>query len=317
MKGKRRNSGKRRLAACPCVAVAILSVLALLPSYGGGAERLIDTCWMWGHETGQVDGAPKNHWNLPPATNDYPMVDGCASFGVKNLCCIRWDRPGKAFRDTLAGMRQVSFPASSCEGTEKGFLKLADWCFETAKEMPNMTAIDFDDFFRPVDAPQPAALPLERLREIRRRADAFGRKIELRVVMYDEMFLPGSVRRYRTDAEHGRVLRPYLDQFDAVSYWTWHAAHLKYLPENFAKIRKLTRGKRLLMGVYLWDFGPSKPMRVEPLAGQLAFALEKWKSHEIDGLIFLCSSICNRDFPTVAYARQWLRDHCNDERDAR
>jgi hypothetical protein len=40
---------------------------------------------------------------------------------------------------------------------------------------------------------------------------------------------------------------------------------------------------------------------------QLDFALEKWKTREIDGVVFLATSICNRDFTAVKMVREWIK----------
>ena len=74
-------------------------------------DELIDRCWLWGHETGQVDG-PGNGWKLDRAMSYYHMADAAKHMGLHNLNAIRWDKPSKAFRDSLLGMKRLTWPMS-------------------------------------------------------------------------------------------------------------------------------------------------------------------------------------------------------------
>ena len=110
-------------------------------------DTLIDRCWLWGHETGQVDG-PQSRWNLDVAKTYYHMADAARFMGLRNLNAIRWDKPSKAFRDSLRGLKRVTWPMSG-NRTELNYTydALADWNFAVADEMPNVTGFDLDDFF--------------------------------------------------------------------------------------------------------------------------------------------------------------------------
>ena len=119
-------------------------------TYGGVpkySDELRDHCWLWGHETGQVDGT-NNYWSLDIARSYYHMADAARDVGIHNLNAIRWDKPDKSFRDSLKPLKRVTWPISGNK-TEKNFTydALADWCFAAADEMPNVTGFDLDDFF--------------------------------------------------------------------------------------------------------------------------------------------------------------------------
>ena len=274
-------------------------------AFAVNAETLRDDCWLWGHETGMLDGGPTNHWNLPPAKEYYHQVRACIDFGIANLCCVRWDMPKKEFRDSLAPLRRVTFPVSSLSDNIESRDRILNWSIEVAKEMPNMTGIDFDDFFRKNDRPREAAYSLEELKDVRRRVKALERPVEMRLVAYDHLFRKGSP--YFREEEQ---VRPFVEQFDTILLWTWTARNLKELPATLANMRRLAGNKSILLGIYLWDFGgPHVEISEANMKLQLDFALEKWKTHEIDGVIFLATSICNRDFAAVRMARQWVRDN--------
>ena len=275
-------------------------------------DTLIDRCWLWGHETGQVDG-PGNGWKLDRAMSYYHMADAAKSMGLHNLNAIRWDKPSKAFRDSLLGMKRLTWPMSGNK-TELNFTydALADWNFAVADEMPNVTGFDLDDFFVSrgpsvmVDTPKGRRLscttqfPYEQLVELRRRLDSYPRRLELRAVVYDEL-----LDRRKDPAD----LIPSLELVDAVTYWTWRAKNIPKLPEYFRRYRELAPGKPTYMGIYLYNFGDHKLMPEDMIALHLATGLEMFRKGEIEGFVFLCSSICNRSMPAVEFARRWLAEN--------
>lgn len=288
-------------------------------AYAETEDRLRDRCWMWGHETGLVDGT-NNIWNLEPAQSYYHMTEGAKSLGLENLNVVRWDRPARAFRDSLAGLKRVTWPISgrNLVGERKyedvGYDELGDWCFRVADEMPNVTGFDLDDFFVPkkgmVSVRTPSGtrdccatlFPYERLVELRRRMNAYPRPLELRVVTYDDLF-------EQCDPE---TLRPVLELTDTVTYWTWKAKNIPRMAAMLNRLRQLAPGKRIDVGIYLWDFGDCREMPVEAIRGQLDVACGLLKRGDVHGLVFLCSSICNRRLAAVDYARDWLARHGDD-----
>ena len=293
------------LAACAAASCAYGGV----PKY---SDELRDHCWLWGHETGQVDGT-NNYWSLDIARSYYHMVDAARDVGIHNLNAIRWDKPDKSFRDSLKPLKRVTWPISGNK-TEKNFTydALADWCFAAADEMPNVTGFDLDDFFiargksvtvQTAAGPAlscPTRFPYEQLVELRKRLSAYPRPLELRVVVYDDLL---------DKRENPGDLKPSLDLVDAVTYWTWRAKDIPRIPEHLARLRKLAPGKPVYLGIYLWDFGSHKEMPLELMEMQLKFALDGWKDGTLEGFVFLCSSICNRPYPAVIAARKWISEH--------
>lgn len=279
-------------------------------------DELIDRCWLWGHETGQVDG-PGNGWKLDAAKTYYHMADAARFMGLHNLNAIRWDKPSRAFRDSLRGLKRVTWPMSGNK-TEVNFTydALADWNFAVADEMPNVTGFDLDDFIvahgpsvtvETRDGSRkvcPTRFPYAQLVELRRRLDAYPRPLELRAVVYDELL---------DQRENPSDLMPVLELSDAVTYWTWRAKNIAKLPEYFGRYRALAPDKPTYMGVYLWDFGGAQmEMPESMLAKQLEMGLDLFRRGEIEGFVFLCSSICNRPFPAIAYVRDWLARHAGE-----
>jgi hypothetical protein len=184
-----------------------------------------------------------------------------------------------------------------------------------AQKMPNIAGLFMDDFFhgdaRPVavspppenllrDAslaePEPAAsVTVAQLREIRQRMNQLERKINLGVTLYAHQLNP--------------AIRHPLNLCDVVSFWSWTADDLAKLPENFAKYQEIVPNKRTLLGIYMWDFGLSKPLPMDLMKMQCDTALKWLKDGTIEGMIFLASNICDMKIEAVEWSKRWIAEH--------
>jgi len=277
-------------------------------------ETLRDRSWVWGHESWQVDGKHAKLFGLDVATNYFHMVEGAKSLGLENLNVIRWDKPDRSFRDSLKGMKRLTWPISGHAGeAHTTYAELGDWTFVVAEEMPNVTGFELDDYFVATDEELvfaktasglrpvcPTQFSYDDLVTLKGRMKAFKRPLELRLVVYDDLF------KERKDPHD---LQPVIDVVDSVTYWVWKAENIARLEESFALYRTLAPNKPTYLGIYLWDFGGAKPMPLEHLKRQLKLGLEWFRKGEIEGLVFLCSSICNRPYPAVRFCREWLSKH--------
>ena len=144
----------------------------------------------------------------------------------------------------------------------------------------------------------PASCSLEDLREIRKKLDIPGRKLDLGVTLYTHQLNPAICR--------------HLGMCDVVSFWSWTADELVKLKENFAKYRQLAPKKRTLLGIYMWDFGMGKPLPMDLMRMQCETALKWLREGEIEGMIFLASNICDMKLEAVEWAKKWIAEHGNE-----
>ena len=289
---------------------------------GGAAadygDDLLDRCWLWGHETGQVDGA-ENKWGLDVPESYYHMADAAKDMGLYNLNVIRWDLPDRKFRDSLRRLKRLTWPASAHPAEKHStYRELGDYDFLVADEMPNVVGFELDDYFQATKTNLlfaetsagrvptcPAVYSYEDLKALRTRVLSYPRELELRLVVYDELF---------SQRKDPRDLKPTIDLADTVTYWVWRAKNLPRMEEAFRQYRELAPGKSTFLGIYLWDFGDHREMPLELMKLQLEKGLAMWRGKEIEGFVFLCSSICNRHLPAVDYARRWIREHGAERR---
>ena len=295
--------------------VAGLAAALSFADVNGYAPDLRDRCWMWGHDTGVFDG-PKNDYNIP-VSEPVTMADAIRDFGVKNVCVVRWAPPG-ADADYLRQFRAVPrigwLVASGYSKPEKNS-SLTEGALAMMDKMPNLTTFEVDDFFR-IDLPTGlveiagkkvpvahAAYTIGELKALRRRLAESGRRFapppELRLVLYAKD-LVGPVQ-------------PYFDCFDSITLWTWDGDDLASLERNFRRYREMAPHKPTYLGIYMWDFGGKKPIGMDFMRYQLEVGLDLFRKGEIEGLIFHCTPLVNKNLEAVAYARKWLDEHAYEK----
>jgi hypothetical protein len=121
-----------------------------------------------------------------------------------------------------------------------------------------------------------------------------GRKLDLGVTLYVSQLVPQIV--------------PHMQQCDVVSLWTWEAANLAHLEENMAKFQSILPGKRVLLGLYMFDFSSGQPMPLESMKKQCGLALKWLRQGQIEGMILLTTNICDMNLEAVNWTRRWIAE---------
>lgn len=276
-------------------------------------DALRDRCWMWGHDVGQLD-RPGNHWGLK-AEGTMDMPEACRKMGVENLNVIRWGNPPIEYRRKFAGLKRLTWAICGDQHEpHSAFKEMCEYDFALLDEMPNLVGFDMDDFFRPWDAPVTVRTPTgprqsyasvfsyDELLALRRRMDAWRRPLDLRIVLYDGLL------------ERGELMLPCAELATTATFWVWRGPDLMKLEDTFRKYRSFLPGKPTFLGVYLWDFGDKRPMKLEYLKHELDVGLGLWRRREIEGFVFLATSVCNKGLDTVDYVRGWLDAHGSETR---
>ena len=271
-------------------------------------DTLRDRCWMWGHDIGQLD-RPGNQWGLP-TEGQIDMPEACRKMGIENLNVIRWGNPPVEYRRKFRGLKRLTWAiCGDLNEPHSSFKEMCEYDFSLLDEMPNLIGFDMDDFFHPWDDPvtvetpegprksYASVFPYRELLALRRRMDAYGRPLDLRIVLYDSLL------------ERGELMLPCAELATTATFWVWKGPDLLRLEEIFAKYRSFLPEKPTFLGVYLWDFGNGRPMKLEYLKHELEVGLGLWHRGEIEGFVFLATSVCNKNLETVEFVRDWLSAH--------
>lgn len=262
-----------------------------------------DKFWMFGVKAHQDDIhlMPRLHGTNPTYRfrSRITPAEGAFMLDVPNILMIQCDgEPAPFSKDALGYMesfcRMDRVLWGSCGsggyrvGNEEAFV-----C-ELAEKYPNLTGVFMDDIngaFRKVeDQEERHRLRVEMVKEVRENLKKACRPMDLYITWYWH-------------------LEPYpglMDQVDGVSLWTWNSDDLPKLQERFEAIEDLYKGKKILLGIYMYDFYNRKPVPNELMEYQCNYALELLKAGRIDGMIFEANSVMGAGLPSEYWLREWV-----------
>ncbi|MDR2916864.1 MAG: hypothetical protein LBV74_18880 [Tannerella sp.] len=250
---------------------------------------LRDRLWMWGHEGSTISGL-----HNVPAGSKIGQAAAIDYMGIPNIHVVRYlgkpEYPFDEFIKQFSNTKRVSWSILEAGPPEETFEIKKQWAFELVDKMPNLVSLCLDDFFQ-----DKLIRPISQLRELRNEMDHLPRKLSLPLVLYS----------FELELD----IKKHIDYVDEVLFWTWHATDLVKLEENFNTYRNIVPDKPTWLGIYMWDFGNSKPIPVELMKLQLDFALEKFRQHEIEGMIFHCTPLVDLGLDAVEYSRKWIAEH--------
>jgi hypothetical protein len=260
------------------------------------AEWLRDRVWVWAHMAGVYNG----FWGLPEGSQITP-VEGACFLGVPNVIFVRYsgqpEPPFDRYAVPFRGMRRVMWSIVGEAGRTSDEERRA--VYSLTERLPNLTGFFMDDFFHlhpgqswPEDGSVPASLSVEDLRQVRGQIREAGEGLELGVTLYTHQLDPR--------------IRPHLELCDVVSVWTWYAEELPKLEGNLDRFRALMPKSRVLLGLYMWDFGRARPMPLDLMRHQCEVGLRLLRMGEVEGLVLLATNICDLDLETVEWTRDWL-----------
>jgi len=283
-----------------------LSGCAPQPRTPAYRNTLRDRLWMWGHDSGVYDG-PKGVYNIPLSA-PISMADGIAYMGIPNVCVIRHGVADDEYNNQFKDVKRIAWTLSMGSNTSCQALK--KYVFGLRDTMPNLTGYYLDDFFRFGDKPgfdrnsetepAPAALSLDELKQLHDETLAYKRRLDLAIVLYTHQLCP--------------AIKPYMKYADTVSLWIWSGSDIQRIEENFKKYRALVPDKPTLLGIYMWDFGGKKELSTAFMGKQLDYAHTLYKQGQIEGLIFHCTPLCNKNLAAVEYAKNWIAEHGDEGR---
>jgi hypothetical protein len=268
-------------------------------------NRLRDHLWMWGHDTGDYDG-PDNEYNIPVSPS-ISMADAIRYMGIPNVCVIRRsgiprdEEYNKQFKD----VKRIAWALAM--GSNKSYQTVKDYVLSLRDKMPNLGGYFLDDFFHlstrsasDITGPAPAALSMEEMKKLYDETLAYKRRLDLAIVLYTHQLHPS--------------IQPVMQYVDVVSLWIWTGADIQMIEENFKKYRSLVPDKPTLLGIYMWDFGGKKELNQDFMVKQLDYAYKLYKEGQIEGMIFHCTPLVNKNLQAVGYAKEWIAKNGDERR---
>ena len=263
--------------------------------------KLRDKLWLWGQ-------SPDAHWEINnkynlPGHSRMTAVEGALYFDIPNMCRI------KMMGSPVPPYDQESIAMTPCKKVVWSLLgaggePVTEWgdmeeVAAQARKFPNVVGGVFDDFF--LEKRIKYYTP-EKLQEIKDKMNArSGKKMDMWVVCYEDKL------------ETVENIEKYFDKFDVITFWTWKGSELVRAEKNFARIKELAPGKRIMAGCYMWNYGETKPLTGEEMRCQTDLYLKLLKNKTIDGIIICSNCIADLGIEAVDWMKQWIKEHKNDE----
>ena len=264
-----------------------------------------DKLWMFGVKPHQDD-----IWLKPGLHGQHPTyffrsritpAEGAFMLDIPNVLMISCDgEPAPFSKDALGYMEsfcrmdRVLWGCAGSGGFRAG--NEEKFVLELAEKYPNLTGVFLDDISSPVrareDKAQAMAEVVSMLDDVKNTLKAAAKPLDTYITWYwHEEPYPGLI-----------------DRVDGFSFWTWNSDDLPKLPERFEQVEKIYRNKKILIGIYMYDFYNRRPVTDEMMEFQCNYALSLLKQGRIDGIIIEANSVMGVGLPSEKWLRQWLSE---------
>ena len=262
-----------------------------------------DKFWMFGVKAHQDDIwlKPEGHGKLPSYwfRSRITPAEGAFMLDVPNILMISCDgEPAPFTKDALGYMEsfcRMDRVLWGCSGSS-GFRADNEEKFvlELAEKYPNLTGVFLDDITLPVrqseDKEAAMAACVQMLADVKNTLAAAQKPLETYITWYwHEEPYPGL-----------------MDHVDGFSFWTWNSDDLPKLKERFERVENTYRDKKVLLGIYMYDFYNRRPVTDEMMEYQCNYALSLLKEGRIDGIIFEANSVMGIGLPSEKWLRRWI-----------
>lgn len=235
-----------------------------------------------------------NEANLEGSHNYYCGLDShmtpeefAKEYGIPNAFVVPFKGnivpPFDKMADRFSCLRELKWAvigdsSSDIPDDELGY---TEEIIRVAKTHPNITGAEVDDFF--ILPERMKRFTPEVMKKIKKRLNDNG--LDFWCVLYER--------------ELDLNIEEYIDCFDGFSFWVWGCQKQVNLPQYLDKFFKLTKGKRVMMGMYLWDYAicdpanndTNHPMDAVLFEEQLKLYIDMLRKKDIEGIIFCASTV--------------------------
>ena len=255
-----------------------------------------------GHYSDDGETGLPNQYNLPGHSR-MTAIEGLYYLDIPNMCRVRikgspmppYDQHSEAMRPC----REVTWSLLGAGGDPSLGWTDTDEVIKQANMYPNITGGFYDDFFG--ERRRTYYTP-EKLREIRKRCDdgVKGRKLDMWVTLYEY------------NLEQIPNVKEWLDEFDVITLWVWRASNLPKIEEYYKQLRAIAPDKRIVAGMFMYNYGERRPMTVADMEFQADFYLRSMKEGWLDGIMVCGNPVCDLGLDSVEWTRNWIQAHKND-----
>jgi hypothetical protein len=262
-----------------------------------------DKFWMFGVRAHQDDCllAPRLHGTNPTYSfrSRITPAEGAFMLDIPNILMIQCDGEpapfsgeARGYMESFCRMDRVLWGSAGSGGFRVGNEEA--FVCELAEKYPNITGVFLDDvssaFHKVPDQAERHRLRVQMLAEVKENLKKAPRPMDVYITWY-----------WHQDPYPGMM-----EYVDGISFWTWNSDELVQLPERFEAVEEKYKDKKILLGIYMYDFYNRKPVPNELMELQCNYALELLKQGRIDGMIFEANSVMGARLPSEYWLREWI-----------
>lgn len=252
-------------------------------------KSLKNNLWLWGQAPSGYD---KAGYGLPLGNKMTPS-EALDFFDIKNLCRVKLSaEANNSFLDDQWISPDASKICLSLVGAGGEVPRVdMDDILTLAKRDSRVVAAVMDDFIS--EKRMKAFTPEVLSGYLQGLHSTLSRPLELWSVLYERDF-------DITPTDRARL-------FDVTTFWTWFGENLDNYDENLKRITDIVDGGRLMLGIYMYDFGNKKPLSDERMRRQLEFVERKFNDGLIDGAILCSNVIADIGLSAVDITKEWIK----------
>ena len=80
------------------------------------------------------------------------------------------------------------------------------------------------------------------------------------------------------------------------------------MEDNFARLEELFPQPGKILGLYMWDFGETRPMPVDLMQLQCEAGLRWLREGRLEGMAFIASCVADLGLPAVEWTKRWIEE---------
>ncbi len=253
--------------------------------------KVIDKLWNWGHLEGSHNKYCKVECNMSPE-------QFAEEYGIRNSFIVSYggniQPPFCDLAKRMSSLNQIKWSVigDSTSPLPEAELGNTEDVIETAKCVNNITGGVVDDFFAPERVERFTPEVLSKMKSELNKND-----LDFWCVLYnhelDDKFIP------------------YFECFDGISFWIWECKDIVNMDEYLEKVFKLANGKKVMLGVYLWDFcyANNCPMDETLYRKQLSRYFDLLEKGKIEGIIVCSNTLGDADLDTCRILKEYIAEY--------
>ena len=267
-------------------------------------SKVREQIWMYG----AVCGAYHNPRYKLPGTNTLDCAAACRRYGLRKAVmdvCVKgpfypFDEESEklAFLDELVW---TIFPSGSVTRNDGNFYD-RDEIIRQIQKYPHVKGVFIDDFQYRRRSHYTPQMMMDMKRMVQKAAP--------RPINFWQVLYASDIFTERITPHH---ILDYGAHVDTISFWSWQPFYLKVIRENLAYLASQWPGKKVNLGIYLWDFSKGAPIEDDFMRMQLDTALELLHGGVLEGLTICASCIMDIGLRAEEIFAEWLDRHGDEE----